>query len=196
MVLRYLLSLGYKEEDINKVLSVFSKLKDEDIYKIVNDKIDYFLCLGFSMEDIIKITVKYPDIFLRNIDVFNKKIEWLLRNGYTMEEILIIFKKNFIVFSRLGEVFYNKIIFYNLIGIGKFFYNDSRSLIQSIELTYARYMFYRTMGIKITEMNYYLLFIEERKFLNKYGKNNKTLMLIYNYDEFLKKNSKCINMVK
>jgi len=196
MIYRYLLSLGYNEEEINKISNVCRKLKVEDIYKIVNDKIDYLINLGFSMEDIINITVKYPNIFLKDREIIDEMIDCFLKNGYIMEEILIILKKNPIIFSKGNECFFKKVKFYNLIGIGKVFFNDSRSLIQGIDLTYARYMFYRRLGIKINENNYYMLFVEERKFLSKYGKNNKTLMVIYNFDEFLNKNVKCKKKIK
>ena len=54
-------------------------------------------------------------------------------------------------------------------------------------MVYARYMFYRTIGIKINKGNYRRLFIRESYFINMYGKNNKTLIELYKFNGFVNK---------
>ena len=53
---------------------------------------------------------------------------------------------------------------------------------QGINLSYARYMFYKSLGININMNNYRKLFVGQVEFKNRYGKNNKQLVDLYKYD--------------
>ena len=56
-------------------------------------------------------------------------------------------------------------------------------LIQSLELTYARYRFLSDLGIMINIDNYNKLFYMQSQFSNKYGITNNELLNRYPYNQ-------------
>ena len=63
--------------------------------------------------------------------------------------------------------------------------NDSKNLMQSINLSYARYKFYEERGIVIDINNYRRLFISKNSFEKIYKITNDELISKYNYDKYL-----------
>jgi len=61
-------------------------------------------------------------------------------------------------------------------------------MMQSVNLSFARYMFYKNKDINIDMSNYRLLFINQKEFIKKYGINNKELLDLYNYLEYKDRN--------
>lgn len=91
------------------------------------------------------------------------------------------------IFGRNLDDLILKKKFYDQINIGDILVRDSIHLSQSIELSFARYVFYHRMGIKIDRGNANMLFMKQELFISKFGKTNEQLMKIYNYDEYLEK---------
>ena len=60
---------------------------------------------------------------------------------------------------------------------------------QSLALSYARYMFYKDKGIKIYESNYNKLFIEQKQFEKQYGITNQELLERYEYNKYQERKS-------
>ena len=58
-------------------------------------------------------------------------------------------------------------------------------LMQSVSLSYARYMFLKKRGIKVEMSNYNKLFIENKQFERAYGITKEELLEKYDYNEFL-----------
>ena len=52
---------------------------------------------------------------------------------------------------------------------------------QSIEVSYARYEFYKEQGIIVTMDNFYRLFVGQKEFGKGYGINKKELLETYKY---------------
>ena len=52
---------------------------------------------------------------------------------------------------------------------------------QSVELSYARYMFYKDRGIDINMNNYLILFMGQRNFYKKYGIEKNEILELYSY---------------
>ena len=77
------------------------------------------------------------------------------------KEVIIITKKFPQIYSSNINDIREKKEFYDEIGLSDIFIVKPKYLMQSIELSYARYMFYKEMGIEINKDNY---------FLNKYLK--------------------------
>ena len=78
-----------------------------------------------------------------------------------------------------------KIKFYDPIGLHSLAVKDSKQLMQSTALSYARYMFYKDNGIEIDENNYSKLFINQKKFVKQYGITKKELLAKYDYKEYM-----------
>ena len=71
--------------------------------------------------------------------------------------------------------------FYDSIGLSKIIFINPKQLIPSIDLIYARYMFYKNMGIEIDIDNYLLLFLGNKIFSLKYGIDREELVKSYPY---------------
>lgn len=52
---------------------------------------------------------------------------------------------------------------------------------QSVDLSYARYVYYLSQGIVIDYSNCYLLFIDKDNFLRNFGKENDEVRKEYSY---------------
>ena len=57
---------------------------------------------------------------------------------------------------------------------------------QSVDLTYARYEFFKEKGIDITIENYIKLFINNKRFEKQYGITKQEILEKYSYDEYIK----------
>lgn len=185
-IFNYLLSIGYNEKQIIKMTIIHPELISLGIQNIDN-KIKKFISLGYSYEDVIKMTVQFPMLYGLSINNIDKKIEDMISLGYSLQNVRDMTKKLPTLYGMKLETIKEKKEFYDRIGIGEYIVKDPRKLMQSIDLSYARYMFYRGMGIKITRVNCYLLFDAQDDFIRKFGKNNKQLLDLYSYDEYLKK---------
>ena len=63
---------------------------------------------------------------------------------------------------------------------------DTKQLMQSIELTYARYMYFKENGKIIDETNYKYLFESNKKFEKRSNMTKEELLEKYNYEEYIK----------
>ena len=61
---------------------------------------------------------------------------------------------------------------------------DSKKLMQSVNLSYARYSFYKDRGIDLDMNNYRKLFVEQKKFEKAYRITKKELLEKYDYDKY------------
>lgn len=60
------LEIGYTEEETNNIINsyIFKKNKPETLINKVNNNYNYLLSLGYSKEEIIKITKNSPAIYM------------------------------------------------------------------------------------------------------------------------------------
>ena len=78
-----------------------------------------------------------------------------------------------------------KIKFYDSIGLHSLAVKDSKDLMQSTALSYARYMFYKDNGISIDETNYKKLFASQKSFEKQYGIKKEELLTKYDYKKYM-----------
>ena len=88
--------------------------------------------------------------------------------GYTIENII------------------DKIEFYNLIGLHDLFIKYPKKLMMSLDLAYARYMFYKDIGIIIDASNYSKLFHSNKQFYDRFGIEKEELIKRYKYKKGIK----------
>lgn len=79
-----------------------------------------------------------------------------------------------------------KINFYKNFDLEFIVLNDTKKLMQSVKLSYARLMFYKDRNIEISELNYIKLFVDQKRFEKQYEISKEEILKIYNYDEYLK----------
>lgn len=82
--------LGYTESEFEDIVNGFGVvgLKPETLLKKVKENYDFFISLGYTQEEILKMTKILPDIYSRNIDTLKQKIKTMQEIGYTKEEII------------------------------------------------------------------------------------------------------------
>lgn len=73
--------------------------------------------------------------------------------------------------------------FFDWIGISQVMIINTKYMIQSVSVSYSRYLFYKSIGINIDMSNYNLLFVNQRDFISKYKISNEELVKIYDYDK-------------
>ena len=78
-----------------------------------------------------------------------------------------------------------KITFLKQIDLDFIAVNDTKKLMQSIDLTYARFSFFKDNGMEITKENYRRLFYNAKQFEKQYGIDKSTLIEKYNYQEYI-----------
>ena len=123
-----------------------------------------------------------PSLFSYSIDNISKKIEDMVSLGYSRKQVLEMTLKFPGIYSSTIENICEKKEFYDYLGIGNIIVLDPKKLMQSVELSYARYMYYQSIGVVITSSNYSKLFIGQKLFEKRYGKNNSELIDEFNYD--------------
>ena len=189
MLYEYMKSLGYNDKEIDKIRNayIFRKYSEIGLYNKVSDIFNYLLSFGYSHDDIIKITVCLPTVYGFSVDTINERLMDMIKLGYTKEEIIIMTRKMPSLFGRNIDDIRLKKKFYDKLNIGDIIIKSPIHLSQSIELSFARYVFYHRMGIKIDRGNANMLFMKQELFISKFGKTNEQLMKLYNYDEYLEK---------
>mgnify|MGYP003290674024 CR=1 FL=1 len=185
----YMKELGYSNSDITKIRNncILKNYSEITLYNKINNILCYLFLYGYSMEELIEITRRFPSLYCFSIDTLKNKIENIESLGYSKEEIIKITIKLPALFGKDINDIRRKKRFYDQIGIGDIVVNNTFYLTQNLDLTFARYMFYRSLGVKIDHGNMNLLFMSQESFVKKYGKTNKQLIMLYNYQEYLEK---------
>ena len=70
MVKEYLLKLGYSNEDIENILSSYAlkNLKEDTLLVHIKDNYNLLISLGYSHEDVIKMTKLLPSLYGYSIE--------------------------------------------------------------------------------------------------------------------------------
>ena len=145
------IKLGYTEEDYEIIRNNYAvnQIKDETLIKKLKDNFAFLLKIGYTKEEVIKMTKSFPPIYGLSIENMKQKIDFY--DSIDMHELAVI---------------------------------DSKKLMQSVNLSYARYSFYKDRGIDIDMNNYRKLFVEQKKFEKAYRITKKELLEKYDYDKY------------
>ena len=181
--------LGYKNLEIVRMIKKFPIMigyKEECLIK----KIYFLEDLGYKKEEAKKITIESPLLFSFSDSNVENKINDLMKLGYTKDEVL---KMTLLFPSIFGHDISNlkrKINFLKEINLDFVILNHTKELIQSVELTYARYMFLKEQEITLDESNYKQLFLYSKRFEKIYNISNEQLLEKYKYEDKYQKNDK------
>ena len=182
----HLVTVGYKDEEVCKMWKKFPTLitlSEEN----VDTKIDDMIEMGYTKEEILEMTRGCPTIYSYSSDSMSERINKLVSLGYTKEESLAITKGFSDIFGLTTDRIKEKIEFYDSIGLHELAIEKSKNLMQSVELSYARYKFYEGKGYNIDMSNYRLLFMETQEFKNRYGMTKEELLKLYDYSKYKEK---------
>ena len=180
------IKLGYTEDDYNEIRNSYAliNIKDETISMHLKDIFTFFLECGYTKEEVIKITKILPAIYGLSIENMKQKIVDIMDLGYTKEEVIKMTKTLPQIYSLSIENMKQKIDFYNLIDMHELAVIDAKNLMQSINLSYARYSFYIDLGINIDMNNYRKLFMGQKQFEKTYGITKEELLERYDYNKY------------
>ena len=176
--------MGYSYED---VIIMFKKMPAIISYSNKNrtERFNYLLSLGYQKEEVLYITKNCPDIYAYSDETLNEKIENIKSFGYTMESIIKMTKNFPMLYASSVENIKEKLEFYQSIRLTDFILKDTKNLMQSIDLSYARWEFFKYKKISIDNENYRLLFRDQGYFKRVFGFSNQGLIKMYNYDKYL-----------
>ena len=182
---KYMLDFGYNDDDINKICNAYplNNLRVDTLYDKIKENSLFLLSLGYSKNDIIKMTKLLPALLAYGIENIRQKLDDLIELGYSKQDVIKMTKLFPALFSLSIENVKKKLDFYGDIGIGNVFINDTKNLMQSVELSYARYYFLYDRGIVIDESNYGKLFYGNKAFEKQFGVSKEYLLDKYPYEE-------------
>ena len=188
------IKVGYTENDYNEIRNSYSliNMKDETISIHLKDIFAFFLKNGYSKEEVIKMTKSLPQIYGYSIENMKQKIEDIMLLGYSKEEVIKMTKSLPQIYSLSKENMKQKIDFYDSIGMHVLAVIDTKYLMQSVNLSYARYSFYMDKGINIDIDNYRKLFIGQKNFEKSYGITKEELLKKYDYNKFKEEKEKSL----
>ena len=161
-------------------------------YSIENmkQKIEDIISLGYTKEEVIKMTKILPAIYGLSIESMKQKIEDIISLGYTKEEVIKMTKILPSIYGFSIENMKQKIDFYDSIDMHELAVINPKQLMQSVNLSYARYSFYKDRGIDIDMNNYGKLFVGQKNFEKAYRITKKELLEKYDYNKYKEEKEK------
>ena len=116
--IKVLHSLGYNKELIEKILTTYPiyNLKDETLALKIKRIYNFLLGIGYTREEVIKITKQLPILYGLSEQSIINKINFLISLGYIKEEVIKMTKQLPAIYSYSEENITNKINF--LISLG------------------------------------------------------------------------------
>jgi len=172
--------LGYKSAVVLKMVKARPHILAYDIQTIkkkMNDMID----LGHSKKDVLTMTSSYSKLYSLDVENMKQRIVDIMELGFPREQVLTMLKKLPTLYGLSMDMIREKKTFYDMLGISEIMVKKTSCMIQGVELCYARYMFYKSIGIEIDITNYSLLFMPQVTFYKKYGIEKKELREKFNY---------------
>ena len=146
-----------------------------------------FIKLGYTEEDYEIIRNNYAVNQIKDETLIKKlkdNFAFLLKIGYTKEEVITMTKSFPPIYGLSIENMKQKIDFYDSIDMHELAVINPKQLMQSVNLSYARYSFYKDRGIDIDMNNYRKLFVGQKDFEKAYGITKKELLEKYDYDKY------------
>lgn len=182
----YFIQKKYTKEDVvvmtKKLAQLFSYSE-----KRLDDRFDYLLKKGYCMEDIISMTKRFPQLFSYSEQRIEDRYRYLIRKGYDKDQIIKMTVELPTIYGSKEESLDNKIDFMKTINLEPIILESAKYLIQSVELTYARYAFFQDRKEKINRQNYNRLFRGAKKFEQSYCITSDELLTKYQFSDYIKR---------
>ena len=150
-----------------------------------NNRITNLRLQGFCIFEVKELIEKFPPVLGMTIENVNSKIETLKKYGYNEDEYISTILKNPTILNSSIEYIENFFNLMNIIGVPDPLEKFSRLKYVSLNLTYARYQYLTSKGIPAGNYGYSKLFIDGKKFEQKYGISTEELLKQYNIKDYL-----------
>lgn len=149
----------------------------------MKEKLEDLCDLGFSYSEVINMTTNHPTLFNYTFTYIKDKINDIISLGLTMEEVKHIIKVFPSILGLSIENIKEKVEFYDSIGLHDLMIINPKKLMQSVNLSYARYMFFKEeLNQEITMNNYPRLFMSQERFESSFGYTKEELLSKYPFD--------------
>ena len=158
-----------------KVLPTIFNISIENIKRKLKD----IESLGYTKEETIKMTSLLPALISYSTENIKQKIDDIMSLGYSKEEVIKMTITLPALFGYSIENITKKINFYKEIGLDFIITNYTKNLMQSVELSYARYNYFKNDNNEITSYSY--LFCNEKRFKKQFGITKQELLQMYPY---------------
>ena len=188
--IKEIMKLGYTEQDALKIMKSFSVIFSYS-YENMKSKIDALIKLGFTKEEALEIVKITPVIFSYSVESMHDKVNAIKSLGITHEAVVQIIKG---FPALLGASLNNitaKFSYYTEIGIMDYILKHPKELMQSTELTKARYNFLTECGIDIVPENIARLFYGNKIFESCYRISKEELLNRYLANQPIKTGGLC-----
>lgn len=180
--IEYFTKKNYTKEEIAKMFlklpSLFShdEQKYDSIYSFFDNK-------GYSKEQTKHITITFTSVFSYGSKTLQTKYDAIKNCDYEDKEIIEITSSLPSIYGSSTSLIKEKLKFYNSLGLKEAILHKPTNLIQSIELSYARYNFFLDNNMLITDDNRYLLFVGNEIFERRFNITKEELLNNYPYNE-------------
>ena len=189
----YFIKLEYSKEEIIKMTKSLPQLFGYSIENI-KQKIQDIIDIGYSKEETIKMTKSSPALFGYSIENIKQKIQDIMDIGYSKEETIKMTKTLPALFGYSIENIKEKIDYLRNIDLEFIVLSKTMLLMQSVNLTYSRYEYFKEKGILIDKNNYIKLFMNSKQFEKCYGITKKELIENYDYNKYKEKKKNGISI--
>lgn len=173
-------TFGYKEEDLIIIVKKFPQFFSFN-FENKQQKIEDLIGFGFTRAEVIHITKQLPQIFGLSIENMEQKMTAIMKLGYTKEETLKMFVQLPMLYSLDVNTTIKKIEYLKKIGLSEIILKDTKQLMQSLELTHARYEFLKQKNVIIDNKNYRKLFCYSKRFEKQYHITKEELLEKYQH---------------
>lgn len=177
-----LTELGYSKNDVIKMIKKFSSIFSISI-ETIKQKMKDIEDIGYTKDEVLSMTKMFPVLFSLDVENIKQKNKDLEELGYSHDEVKKITVTFPQVYSLSVDNLTPKIEFYDSIELHNMIVETPRNLIQSVNVSYARYKFFQKKGINITMVNYKKIFTDNKQFEAQYKITKETLLEKYNYEE-------------
>ncbi len=184
-----LISLEFSKEEVLKMTSKAPSLFGQTI-DTLKEKKKGIIDIGFSEEQVRKILVESPTTFGCTTQTVIDKIDGIVNLGYTKEEVMNVVTIYPTILTKSTGKIKDLVEFYDSIGMHELLLKEPKQFMQSVEVSYARYMFFKERGITINMDHYRNLFRSHVEFEERYGISKVDLLKKYNYAEYKEKKKK------
>ena len=98
---KFLKEKGYEDNDINKILShsALPKQNSEKLLTNIKEIYELFSSLGYTQQEIIKMTKDFPTLFSLKTENVAQKIEGMVKLGYKREDVINMTKVSSSIFG-------------------------------------------------------------------------------------------------
>lgn len=95
-MLKKLILIGYNCNQIRKIFKHYSICNYESEYLVqkIENIFNYLLSIGYTKEEVIKLTVKFPAIFGQKEESLKEKVDDLISLGYSDNQVLKMVKEH------------------------------------------------------------------------------------------------------